>query len=89
MKSRAEYRFESNPTEKVFHDKFKEMFERNGSGSKTLSAIVHGWLDGKQNQPLKWLTDEEEDNCLSLIQWLGSPVGINFLRDCGFKQMKQ
>lgn len=84
MKSHKEYRLEDNPTEKVFHDKFIEMFKRDGAAMRTLSAIVFGWKDNNQSYPKKYLTKDEEDICLSLIQWLGSPVGQGFLNECGF-----
>lgn len=82
MKSNNEYRFKDNPKEKEFHDKFKDMFTFSNSAHKTLSAIIFGWND--RYIPNERLTEREEDICLSLIQWLGSPVGQSFLRDCGF-----
>ncbi len=84
MKGNKEYRFKDNPKEKEFHDKFIEMFSRDGAAYKSLSAIVNGWSKDRQNQPKEWLSEKEEDICVSLIQWLGSPVGQGFLRDCGF-----
>lgn len=84
MKSNKEYRFKDNPKEKEFHDKFKEMFERDNSANKTLSAIVFGWENDRQQYPKYYLSENEEDICLNLIQWLGSPVGQGFLESCGF-----
>ena len=84
MKINKQYRFEENPQEKIFHDKFIEMFDRNGFANKTLSAIIFGWKDDCQSVPAKYLTDEEENVCLNLIQWLGTPVGQSFLNECGF-----
>lgn len=81
MKSNKEYRFKYNPKEKEFHDKFKEMFENNNI---VLSAMIYGWENDRQNYPKEYLTDKEEDICLNLIQWLGSPVGQGFLDSCGF-----
>ena len=81
MKSNKEYRFKYNPKEKEFHDKFKEMFENNNI---VLSAMIYGWENDRQNYPKEYLTDKEEDICLNLIQWLGSPVGQGFLENCGF-----
>lgn len=81
MKSNKEYRFEDNPLEKVFHDNFKDRFEKD---YKTLSAIIFGWENDRQTIPKQYLTELEEAICLNLIQWLGSPVGQGFLKDCGF-----
>jgi heme oxygenase len=86
MKTNKEYRFKDNPKEKEFHDKFKEMFESNGMTDKTLSSIVFGWKDDRQNFPKQFLTEYEEDICLNIIQWLGSPVGQGFLNNCGFSE---
>jgi hypothetical protein len=79
MKSNKTNRFESNPDEKVFHDKFKERYENN---TTTLSGIIFGWTNDYQDNPKRYLTEEEEDICLNLIQWLGSPVGNRFLQEC-------
>ena len=84
MKSNKEYRFEGNPLEKEFHDKFIEMFNHDRSPNLTLSAIVFGWSDNNQNYPNEFLSDKEENICLNIIQWLGSPVGEGFLNRCGF-----
>ena len=84
MKSNKEYRFKDNPKEQEFHDKFKEMFEERGRTYKTLSAIIFGWEDDRQLYLKEFLTEKEEDICLNLIQWLGSPVGQGFLDSCGF-----
>ena len=84
MKSNKEYRFEDNPKEQVFHDKFKEMFEISSTTRNTLSSIIFGWKDASINYPNKYLTQKEEDICLNMIQWLGSPVGLSFLHSCGF-----
>lgn len=83
MKSNKEYRFKDNPKEQEFHDKFKEMFERNNMAKTALSAIVFGWENDRQDCLKEYLTDKEEDICLNLIQWLGSPVGQGFLDSCG------
>jgi len=84
MKSNKEYRFKDNPKEQEFHNRFKEMFEISSTTRNSLSAIVFGWKDASQNYPNQYLTEKEEDICLNLIQWLGSPVGQGFLDSCGF-----
>lgn len=79
MESNKTNRFHSNPKEKIFHDKFKERFENNQT---TLSGMIFGWTNDYQDNPKRYLTDEEQDICLNLIQWLGSPVGDRFLEEC-------
>jgi hypothetical protein len=88
MKTNKEYRFEGNTKEKEFHDKFKSMFENDNLAKTTLSAIIFGWENDRQSYPKEFLTEREEDICLNLIQWLGSPVGQGFLDSCGFIQKK-
>lgn len=87
MKSNKEYRFSDNPQEKIFHDKFIEMFTGTTSAKRTLSSIIFGWSNSAQTIPNSDLTSGEEDICLNIIQWLGSPIGISFLRECGFEQV--
>lgn len=84
MKSNKTYRFETNPQEKVLHDQFIKEFDGE-RGSFLLSAIIFGWVDGRQSYPKEFLTEKEEDICLNLIQWLGSPVGQGFLDQCGYE----
>jgi hypothetical protein len=86
MKSHNEYRLDSNPDEQVFNNNFQKMFERHNLD--TLSAIVFGWNDDRQKYPKDILSEREEDICISLIQWLGSPVGKGFLDKCGFTPKK-
>lgn len=81
MNTNKEYRFKDNPKEAEFHDKFKEMFKNDNT---TLSAIIFGWQSDKQKYPNEFLTENEEDICITLIQWLGSPIGQDFLDSCGF-----
>jgi hypothetical protein len=85
METNKEYRFKDNPKEKEFHDKFIKEFSRTSSSKKTLSAIIFGWDSDRQTHPKEFLTEREENICLNLIQWLGSPVGQGFLSECGFE----
>lgn len=85
MKSNKEYRFADNPKEKELHDKFIQFFTANGRAKAALSSIVYGWSDNQQSIPIKYLDEDEENICLNIVQWLGTPVGQNFLSDCGFK----
>lgn len=82
MNSFKEYRLRDNEKEQELYSSFKYMFEHDNN---TLSAIIFGWENDRQNCPKEHLTEREEDICLSLIQWLGSPVGQSYLAMCGFK----
>ena len=73
-------RHESNPKEKELHDKFVEQMPHN---SDAISRIVFGTYYG--TAPNDYLNPKEEKIVVSTIQWLGSPIGQNFLRDCGFE----
>jgi hypothetical protein len=86
MKSNKEYRFKDNPKEQEFHDNFIDMFKHDKSANNTLSAIVFGWENDRQQYPKEYLSEKEEDICVNIIQWLGSPVGQGFLNRCGFSR---
>jgi len=81
MKSFKEYRFDTNPKEKEFHDKFISWYGGNNRPDG-LSIVVFGMKSN--NLPTDYLSEREESICLSLIQWLGSPVGQSFLQHCGY-----
>jgi hypothetical protein len=42
-------------------------------------------IDNKGN-PLEYLSEREKKIMISTIQWLGSPVGQGFLKECGFEK---
>ena len=76
------HRHEKNPKEKELHDKFLK--EHNREGYEDMDLIVFG--HGSQGlTPNDYLSDREKKIVLSAIQWVGSPVGQDFLRSCGFK----
>lgn len=74
------YRHESNPLEKEIHDKFIKHCSYNHD---TMERIAQP-IDNKLN-PLEYLSEKEKKIMISTIQWLGSPVGQNFLKECGFE----
>lgn len=81
LKGFKTYRHATNPTEKQLHDSFVEHHN-----DKYLDLIVFGSNDGSGMNPSDNLTDREKQIVVSTIQWLGSPVGKNFLRENGFTQ---
>lgn len=49
-----------------------------------LSTLIYGLKENDRMRPAKWLTEHEEKIVLTTIQWLGTPVGRSFLKECGF-----
>ncbi len=70
-------RLSSNPKEKEIINFFEKEFS-----DLDISLMVCGTLDGRT--PVKFLDEEEIKIAKGMIQWLGSPVGQGFLRECSF-----
>lgn len=76
-----EHRFQHNPKEKEFVDTFiKEHDDYCG-----LDLIVFGQHEGCCMTPKQYLTKKQRKIALSVIQWLGSPVGNGFLHQMGYE----
>jgi hypothetical protein len=82
MRGFKTYRHGSNPKEKELHDKFIDK-----RGNRDISMIVFP-PTSRGMAPSEYLTEREENIVITTIQWLGSPVGQNFLNECGFKLTK-
>ena len=78
MKGYKTYRHKSNPKEKEIHDKFVEQYRYRDISMIVFPPQENGML------PSEYLTQREEKIVISVIQWFGSPVGQQFLKDCGF-----
>lgn len=76
------HRHINNPKEKEFYEKFLE----NNDRDMDLIVFGHG---SNSFKPLDYLSDREKQIVLSTIQWLGSPVGMGFLNECGFSAKKE
>lgn len=77
------HRHETNPKEKELHDKFrKELEERRWNPD----SIVFPPANNSQTYATDTLSNREIRIMISTIQWLGSPVGQSFLRECGFEK---
>jgi hypothetical protein len=76
------HRHINNPKEKEFYDKFLE----NNDRDMDLIVFGHG---SNSFRPLDYLSDREKQIVLSTVQWLGSPVGMGFLNNCGFSAQKE
>ena len=80
MESLKPQRFEDNPKEKEFFDKFLKSHHREGYSD--MENIVFG--TNERGRPKDYLSEREKEIVVSTIQWLGSPVGQGFLNGCGF-----
>lgn len=75
------HRHNNNQKEKEFYDNFiKEHFK-----GVDMDLIVFGHPNNSM-MPKDYLSYREKQIVLSTIQWLGSPVGNAFLRECGFSE---
>jgi len=81
MESLKPYRFKDNPQEKIFYDKW---MERHISRFHSGYSMVDYLLAKDPNRPNREATDRDELVAVTIIQWLGSPVGMSFLEECGF-----
>jgi hypothetical protein len=82
MKGFKTHRHKSNPKEKELHDKFlQHILDRDVN----IDLLVFPPANDTQTYAKGTLSDREKQIMLSTVQWLGSPVGQNFLKDCGFK----
>lgn len=82
-RGRATYRLQDNPKEKAFADHWKKL-------NDTYKGTLEYLLAEDNNCPWGEMTDRDAEVAATVIQWLGSPVGQNFLRDvreaCGEKE---
>lgn len=76
-----QYRFKDNPLEKVF----AEAWERENT-AKGGAMEGRGYLDyllaEDCNQPRGEVTDRDREVAATVVQWLGSPVGQTFIKEC-------
>ena len=77
------YRLKSNPQEQVFADRWQEL---NKDPSNMLDHLMADDPNGRCQEPSP-LRDKLV--AATVIQWLGSPVGQGFLRDCGYVKEKK
>ncbi|MCK4793089.1 MAG: hypothetical protein KAV87_55680 [Desulfobacteraceae bacterium] len=75
MKNRgkSQYRFKDNLSEQIF----AEVWEEQNTHGKILDYL----LAEDNNRPCGEVTDRDRMVAATVIQWLGSPVGDNFLGD--------
>lgn len=66
------YRYEENKKEQLFVKQINQELEYSKSFLKDISGI--------ENSDEKFLSDREEKIIISIIQWIGSPVGQSFIK---------
>ena len=79
LKGRKTYRHKGNPAEEKIHNLFVERFGE----WPHMEQIVHD-TDGRGEVSFG-LTNRDKEMIITAIQWIGSPVGQAFMRDCGFE----
>ena len=74
--------------EQYYDDERKFVAEFNNKNKKAdyeISMLIHGSGEGRNyDRPKEWVTDKEKEIIMTVIQWLGTPVGKSFLGNCGF-----
>jgi len=80
IKTFNEHRRSSNPQE-------DKMFEVACKWKKQNNIIFDQAVLGvtQRGEPKDYLSDRENSIVFSTLQWLGSPVGQGFLRECGYE----
>ncbi len=67
--------------------KFSEEFHNMTVNDWEL-IVFGGKVNSSCDIPADRLSEREKDIVASVVQWLGTPVGKSFLKDCGFKNDK-
>lgn len=77
LKGFKTHRFKNNPLEKILHQNF---LKEHSSGSD-MDLIVFGH-PSNDFYPNDYLTEREKQIVLSVIQWVGTSVGNEFVGRC-------
>ena len=72
------YRWKDNPLERLFY----KAWTKEPLQPRLLECIMTNDEYGRR-QPV---SDRDQFVAASVIQWLGTPVGQDFLKDCGFER---
>jgi len=70
-----------------YHDlerKFVAEFNRDHYSDHERAILIYGSKETDTRRPNQYLTEDEEKLIMTIIQWLGTPVGQSFLNKCGF-----
>ena len=80
-KGKSQYRFKDNPVERIF----AEVWEERNTHGKILDYL----LAEDNNRPCGEVTDRDRMVAATVIQWLGSSVGDNFLGDVAIRIIEE
>ena len=83
-KGRCQYRLNNNPNEKFFAEAWEKQ-NLNVSGRQDGTGVLDYLMAESPNEPMGEITDRDREVAATVIQWLGSPVGCDFLRDVKIK----
>lgn len=83
-KGMRRYRFESNPREKIFADEWED-------SAKNILGYILSNSDSNRDDGIK--SQRDATIAATMMQWLGTPVGWNFLQQavekCGYELIKK
>jgi len=80
------YRHKDNPTEKELHDKFIEWYVNEHSN---MDLLVFPPANNQQTRAEDTLSDREKRIVITMVQWMGTPLGQSLLRECGFEPVEK
>ena len=73
-----QHRFSGNPLEKAFAEEWEEL-NTTYDGEQNGRCILDYLLSEDANHPCGEVTDRDREVAATVIQWLGSPVGLSFV----------
>lgn len=86
MKGYKTYRHKDNPKEKELHDKFVEWYVNDHSN---MDLLVFPPANDQQTRAEDTLSDREKRIVITMVQWMGTPLGQSLLRECGFEPVEK
>lgn len=63
--------------------------EKINDEMKFSTNMLAGIVRHGERKGYNYLTEDEEKIVMSVIQWLGTPVGVGFLYKCGYEKVKE
>ncbi len=82
------HRLQQNPQEEKVLETFFKQFDDIGCHNQMDLIIFGSKNDYGAATPKEYLTERDKKIVYSTIQWLGSPVGMNFLQNAGYELKK-
>jgi len=80
------HRHGTNPKEKELHDKFIEWYAENDGN---MDLLVFPPANNQQTKAIDTLSDREKRIVITMVQWMGTPLGQSLLRECGFEPVEK